>query len=483
MNNNALYLGVTVAFMIALAVIGIVISRGVKSSEDWMVASKSLGKIPMAGTYFATIVSATSIMSYMGYYYLNGWAGWWNAAGTLMTSFLACLYFAKKIRQSECNTLPEFIERRYSRGFSIVAALLVVICCTALLSNQITGAVIILQSFSNWDTITCCIILLVVFIVFTCIGGMKAVAWTDTVCAFVIIIGVWIIAAQFLGEVGGFTAMNEGIAKINPDFVKGFSTNIPAKISPMTALSWVITWGICNFGAPQFVARFMSAESPETASKSQGITGIGLLLFYVPLALIGLCGMLIHPGIEKQDMVFTTLVMTEVTPISGAIMLAAIVAAIISTADSLLLLVATTFSHDVYSKLKSNVSDKEELLVSRIATLVFGIGSVILTFFINDTIQTFQAKAVTLMGSALAVTAMVGVAYKKANKYSAILAAICGFVTAVIWYSMGQPGGIMAALPACGVCFIVIMVASQFTPASANNSADKEVMENLFGKN
>lgn len=377
MNNNTIYLAVTVAFMIGLAIIGIMISRGVKSSEDWMVAGKSLGKIPMAGTYFATIVSATSIMSYMGYYYLNGWPGWWNAAGTLMTSFLACIYFARKVRQSECNTLPEFIEKRYSRAFSIPASLLVVLCCTALLANQVTGAVILLQSFVDWSTITCCVILLLVFIVFTCIGGMKAVAWTDTVCSLVIIVGVWIIAGEFLFRVGGFTAMNEGIAAVNPEFVQGFSVSIP----PMTALSWVITWGICNFGAPQFVARFMSAESPEVASKSQGITGIGLLLFYVPLAIIGLCGILIHPGIEKQDAVFTTLIMSEVTPLMGAVMLAAVVAAIISTADSLLLLVATTFTHDFYCKVKSNVTDKEELLVSRVSTIVFGVGSVVLTFF------------------------------------------------------------------------------------------------------
>ena len=154
MNNNTIYLAVTVAFMIGLAIIGIMISRGVKSSEDWMVAGKSLGKIPMAGTYFATIVSATSIMSYMGYYYLNGWPGWWNAAGTLMTSFLACIYFARKVRQSECNTLPEFIEKRYSRAFSIPASLLVVLCCTALLANQVTGAVILLQSFVDWSRMT-----------------------------------------------------------------------------------------------------------------------------------------------------------------------------------------------------------------------------------------------------------------------------------------------------------------------------------------
>ena len=163
------------------------------------------------------------------------------------------------------------------------------------------------------------------------------------------------------------------------------------------------------------------------------------------------------------------------------VVIAAVVAAIISTADSLLLLVATTFTHDFYCKVKSNVSDKEELLVSRISTVVFGVGAVVLTFFISDTIQTVQAKAVTLMGSALAVTTMVGVAYKRANKISAVLAALAGFATALIWYAKGQPYGIMAALPACLVCFIVIMVVTPLTSERANDTADKDVMRNLFG--
>ncbi len=189
MNHATLYMTITVAFMVVLAIIGIIISRGIKDTKDWMCAGKSLGRLPMAGTYFATIISATSIMSYMGYYYLNGWPGWWNAAGTLLTSFLACMYFAKKIRKSECNTLPELIEKRFCQPYSIAMSLLIVVSCTALLGAQVTGATIILQTFSNWSTMTCCIILLAVFIVFTCIGGMKAVAWTDTICSFVIIIG------------------------------------------------------------------------------------------------------------------------------------------------------------------------------------------------------------------------------------------------------------------------------------------------------
>ena len=106
MSNNTIYLITVIVFMVVLAIIGIMISRGIKSQKDWMVAGKSLGIIPMAGTYFATIVSAASIISYMGYYYLNGWPGWWNCAGTFLTSFLACIWFAKRLRKAGCDTLP-----------------------------------------------------------------------------------------------------------------------------------------------------------------------------------------------------------------------------------------------------------------------------------------------------------------------------------------------------------------------------------------
>ena len=128
MSNNTVYLITVVVFMVALAIIGIMISRGIKSQKDWMVAGKSLGVIPMAGTYFATIVSAASIISYMGYYYLNGWPGWWNCAGTFLTSFLACIWFAKRLRKAGCDTLPEYISQRFGSQLAMPAAILVTIC-------------------------------------------------------------------------------------------------------------------------------------------------------------------------------------------------------------------------------------------------------------------------------------------------------------------------------------------------------------------
>ena len=460
MSRDSVYLLIVVIFMIALMIIGLVISRGIKSSEDWMLAGKSLGVIPMAGTYFATIVSSASIVSYMGYYYLNGWPGWWNCAGTFITSFLACVWFAKRLRKTGCDTLPQFIDERFGKPHAAFAALLIVVCCTALLAAQVIGGITILQTFVNWNKVVCCFVLLAIFLLFTAMGGMKAVAWTDTICSFIIIIGVWVMAVKFLGVVGGFTEMNRQIAAINPEFVQAFSVKIP----PITAFSWVVTWGICNFGAPQFIARFFSAQTPEIASRSQGYTGIGLLLFYVPLAIIGIAGMILLPGIEKQDQVFVALVTEMLSPVSGGIMFAAVIAAIISTADSLLLLSATTFSNDLWGKyVKPDLSDKQKLWISRVATVVIGIGAILATFVINDAIQFIQVKAVTLMGASMAVLTMVGVVWKGANKVGAAISMITGFITAGVWYALGQPGGIYAALPAIIVSFITIIIFSKMS--------------------
>ncbi len=475
MSANTVYLCIVTIFMVGLMIMGLMISRGIKNTKDWMVAGKSLGVIPMAGTYFATIVSAASIVSYMGYYYLNGWPGWWNCAGTFLTSFLACLWFAKRLRRANCDTLPDYIDQRFGRGLSIPAAILIVVCTTALLAAQVIGGVVVLQAFVNWNKMICCLILLVVFIAFTAMGGMKAVAWTDTICSVVIIIGVWVMAITFLKGVGGFAAMNEQIAAINPEYVQAFSVKIP----PITAFSWVVTWGICNFGAPQFIARFFSAESPEVASRSQGLTGVGLLLFYGPLAFIGITGMLLIPGIQKQDQVFVTLVTQQLSPFWGGIMFAAVVAAIISTADSLLLLAAATFSNDLWVKIKINTTDEQQLQISRIATVVIGIGAVVLSFVLNDAIQFIQAKSVTLMGGAMAILTMVGVVWKGANKIGAAVSMCCGFLTACIWYYLGQPYGVMSALPAVIVALVALLVVSKVTAPPPSDIIERFFPENV----
>ena len=289
---------------------------------------------------------------------------------------------------------------------------------------------------------------------------MKAVAWSDTICAIVIIIGVWAEAISLLGEVGGFSSLTQKLYAINPHFLKPFSPKIP----PLTALSWIVTWGLGNFGAPQFITRFFAAKSPEHAQKSQAFTGVALMVFYLPLMLAGLCGIILVPNITKQDAVNPMLISTYLSPVVGGILLAAIMAACISTADSLLLLCGTTFTNDLYLKfINKKASDRQILKVSRIVTLVIGLLAVGGSFIIQDAMMWIQAKTVTMVSSATCVLVLVGLAWKGANAAGGAACMICGFLTACIWYYLGQPFGMMPLLPAVIVGFVAMVIVSKLT--------------------
>lgn len=467
---NVTHAVIMMIFMVGLMIFGLIVSRSVKSSRDWMVADGSLGIVPLVGTYFATIISATSIVSYAGYYYFNGWSGWWNCAGTLLTSFLAAVFYAKRLKKVARTTLPDYLEDRYGRPHATFSAIIILIGTTCLTAAQVIGGCTVLMTSTGFSKTTCLVIITFIFILFTSVGGMKAVAWSDTICSFIILIGVWVMAITLLGKVGGFNAMNQGLYEINPEMLQPFSSAIP----PLTALSWLITWGLGNFGAPQFITRFFAAKSPEHAQKSQAYTGVALLLFYLPLMLTGLCGAILMPGIENQDMVNPLLIATFLTPISGGILMAAIMAACISTADSLLLLCGTTFTNDLYCKfINKNADDAKILKVSRITTLVVGIGAVAGTYVLNDAMMWIQTKTVTMVSSAICVLVLVGLAWKGANATGGMAAMLSGFTTACIWYALDQPLGLMPLVPAFIVGGIVLFVVSKMTTPPSQAVIDR----------
>ncbi len=187
-------------------------------------------------------------------------------------------------------------------------------------------------------------------------------------------------------------------------------------------------------------------------------------IFYIPLLIVGIGGMLIMSGLEKQDMIFGALVMETVHPVVGGLMFAAVIGAIISTADSLLLLASTTFTRDLWKTFfRPEMTSDTELKLSRAVTVIIGILGVILTFTLTDVIQFIQARAVTLMGSAMAMLVLIGAFNKKITPAAALASMITGFIVANIWYALGQPYGIYSALPGTISSGLVLVIVSKFT--------------------
>ncbi|HYF84422.1 MAG TPA: sodium:solute symporter family protein [Clostridia bacterium] len=462
-------------FLLALLLIGMYVSRKIKNEKDWMVAGQSLGVIPLTGTYFATIISSVSVVGYLGYYYNMGWGGWWNWAGTALTGVISAFWFARKIRSFGKVTLSDYIEERYGRIHGIIAAIVIFFAMIFFTSAQLAGSAAIITTTLGIDRTLAIIALAAIFILFTVMGGMESVAWTDTFCTVIIFVGVYALLPKAVGAAGGIAEIHQTLAQTRPAALDPFAGGaLPLGV----ILSWIATWGIGNFGAPQFITRFNSAKDVETAEKSQGYCGILLLALYLPIMLIALSAIILFPGIPKPDSVTPFIVKELMNPWFGAVVMAGLLAASISTADSVLLLGSTTFVNDIYTKvLKKDASSEQILKISRLATVAVGVIAVVFTIMTNSTIMWIQANAVGFMGSMLAMIVLIGFAWKRANSQGAMAGMIVGLATAVIWYILGKPFGWFPILPSIFTSTLALVVVSLVTPPPPI-----EVQEKFFKK-
>lgn len=449
------YLTIVIIFFAIVITIGIVSSQNAKNDEDWLIARHSLEILPSIGTYFASIVSSVSIISYVGYCYFNGWGGIWVFSGTFLTSILAVLFYAVRLRKVGEVSLPDYLEARFCKAESILASVLILISSVFMLCAQVAAGTLVLKIITGWRTLPCIVILCVVLIVLTSTGGMVSVAWTDTFCALVMFLGVWIMAFVMLRKIGGFSNMQQALYNIDPDYMDPTSIGIPM------ILSWIFTWGVGNYGVPHFVTRFFAVKDERTAKRSQMWCLLLFLLFDIPLVLIGLAGIIAKPGIQVQDEVTGILIQNFLHPAAGGVIFAAILAGCISTADSILLLASTTVSNDIYKKIiNKNASSRQILFVSRISTWIIGGLAIVTTFLNTDAILWMQARMVTIMGAAMAPSVMIGIAWKRANAAGGILSFALGLATAVVWYILDQPFGLMPMLPAFGVGVLFMIAGS-----------------------
>lgn len=463
-----------VLFLIILFCVGLYVSRKIKDEDDWFVAGRNLGVIPLVGTYFATIISTVSVIGYLGYYYVHGWGGWWNWAGTALTSFIAAVWFAERLRRFGKVTLPDLLEERYGRVHSILAGVVILVAMLFFTCAQLAGsAALVTTAIPALDRTTAIVVIGLIFIVFTAVGGMEAVAWTDTFCSVVILIGVWLLMFNVVGEAGGVAEIHRKLAVVKPTALDPFAGGA---ITLGVALSWFFTWGLGNFGAPQFSTRIYSAKDPRTAAVSQAYCGVTFILIYLPLMLVALAGIILVPGIEKPDTVAPILIQKFMNPWFGGLVMAGVLAAAISTADSVLLLAGTTLVRDIVQKISPKSYSSQALLrMARITTLVIGLLAIVFSINMTSGVMWIQANMVGVMGSMLSIVVLAAFAWKRANSQGGMAAMLVGLLTAVIWEYLGRPLNWFPILPSLMTGLVALIGVSLMTPPPS-----KEVLERFF---
>lgn len=476
-NVRFVYLIILVLYLLLMLIIGYVTSKKITSVESFFVADKSLGFVVSLGTFVATFVSSSSIIGTTGWNYDMGWKSLWAIGGTMVSVIIGSLFLMGKLREYGENTIPDiFASRYYDKRVKIIPIVVILLMYTVFLTVEVMGAGKVMNIILGLDYTLAVIITLVIFVFYTMSGGMYAVAFTDLIQA-IIEFGFIIVAAFLaLSKVGGFTQMNMQLARMDPDLVSPVMSGSTS--ATVVFIIWNhLVWGTGNISQPAVIVRALSAKDVKTAKTSTAWSGIVFVLFYIALMILGCTARILFPNLQDADFALPTLITNIFHPVLGGITICSILALIMSTTDSLLLVVGSTVGKDLYQDfINPKASVQEVIKVSRISIICVGIIAGIFSLMKPATILRLQIFNYSTIGAAFFIPMMAGFYWKRATREGAKASMIGGAVTNLLWYALNKPFGLDPIIPGLVVSLILIYIVSLLTP-----TPPKHIEEKYFG--
>ena len=444
-----IYIIIFVVYLVLLLVLGGLAAKKKKdTTEDFFVAGRSMSMWIVAGTYGASFLSAGSFLGTIGYNYKFGWAAGWQLIGTLTCMFLLAVFFAKKFWRfgyyNNACTMPDLIGKRYpskfGRGFYSVRILCIY---TVGMASMYMGFNAVLGLVSDIPYMAGIIIGAVVVMIYTWTGGARAVAWTDTVCMVLMIIAIVVTVTASLHNGGGFENLVKGYGQsVNPSGQtwqekEALLSGTNAYLTFGMSMSWFLVWCTGNLCQPHQITRMYLAKNEKHAIGAVAIVMIPFAVVYVGGLIIANYARVLEPDIANADTAFPTVVLSVMPDALAAVVLVGIIAAIISTSSTMLIITSQCTSYDIYKKLlKPEASEKEVLGISRATIVVCTILSIVIAYFAQNIsgLIFLWSSAFAMMGAGI-LPSLIGAFYwKRANTPANIASMLVGFVSTALMY-------------------------------------------------
>ena len=458
-----IYLISIVFYLLLLVAVGIYKVNSVKNSEDFMVAGRTLPWFILVGTLLATWMGSGSLFSGAGLGYRNGLAGLWSSGGAWLG--IALIYFiTKRIRNFGKVTVPDIFEARYGNTAAVLATITTVIAYTTIVSYQFRGGGKVLSMVSDGlvSMETGIIITALFAISYTVLAGMYSVVYTDVVNGVFMTIGTIVALGFLIIKVGGVTeiiSVSESVGKWQL-FGNWHLERVGEISGPIIAISFFVPTMLLLMGDANMYQRIFSAQDGGSAKKAVFFWIIGVVLLESVISMLGLAGSvaaakgiipdLVHnaqsgiPIINDRAMLEARQAGSEsVIPaiarfaglplFFGLLLVSTMMAIIVSTADSFLLIPATNLTRDVYQKhLNPSASEKQVLLFSRSLVLILGL----IAFLLVSQFKTVLNAAFTaynIYGTSITPALLAAFLWKRATSQGAIASILTGATVTIVW--------------------------------------------------
>ena len=452
---------VYLAFMIGIGLFFFLRSRGA-GEKEYFLGGRKMGPWVSALSAGASDMSAWVLMGLPSAIYALGLGQLWIPIGLAVGYALSWIIEAPRLRafsvvSDDAITIPQYLTRRFkskSYALQVVCAVIFLIAYTIYAASSIKAAGKVFNTVIGIDQTTAMYIAAGIIIAYTFLGGFSAVCWTDFFQGM-LMLGALLLAPLF--ALNMLSVDSEQIAAETPGFFQ-----------PFTSWQDIVSglgWGLGYFGMPHIIIRFLSARSQKSIRRSSviGITWTTLILIFA--ALVGVFGREMLPLDEKiiqNETVFITMVRNIFPSVIAGILLSAILAASMSTADSQLLSAASAFSSDVYKPIVRNnrASDREMLWIGRMVVIVIAAVALVIASDPNaQSIMNLVSNAWGVFGAAFGPVILLSLFWKRFNFPGALSGIIVGAVVDILWLAFLSGTGVYEIVPGfvCGMLAAVLV--------------------------
>ena len=472
-------------YFVAMLMVGFIFFIKSKNNGEkgYFLGNRQMGPWVTAMSAQASDMSAWLLMGLPGSIFAFGFGQAWIGIGLALGTILNWIIVAKRLRKfskasGDSITLPQYLTNRFlkkSMALKIICDIVFLVSFTLYVASAFSaGAKVFTQIFENLSNQNAMIIFALIILVYTFLGGYKAVCWTDFFQGMLMLVALLAVPLVIL-------AFQNTDAKLLNDTVaigKDSFTFIPdfLKASPKEIISG-LAWGLGYFGMPHILVRFMAIEKPSMVKKSVIVASVWIVLALgATIVLSYLARMFVMADgkdfatyllgeVGNREMIFVVLARKLFPAFISGILLSAIIAASMSTADSQLLVASSSFTSDIYKPVfRKNASEKELLWVGRLVVIIVSV----VAFFIASSksenaavIMNLVSNAWGLFGAAFGPVILLSLFWKRFTYIGAIAGIVVGALTDILWFIyLSTSTGIYEILPGFILGFIACVVFS-----------------------
>jgi SSS family transporter len=440
-----------------------------ETEEDFLAAGRTIGPWVGGAVLAATQISAGTFVGTLGRHYLTGVSFTWIWFGLWTGWIISAIFVAPKLRRFGALTVADYVGKRFaSEGARTLSAGLIILTYTVYLTAQFQAAGEIASAIFGVRPLSAMLLLLASTGFYTALGGVRSSSYIEFLQTLIMVVALVLALPIVVGSAGGFRALGEFVGSIDPR-VTGWW------FSWRELVAFGVAFGLSIAAAPYEMTRYYSMRDVPTVRKAIGISMAAQVLIGSSVMILGIGMRGLFPYLPSPDQASSIMASVVMPPLLGSLFLVAMMSAIMSTVNSILLVTAGAFAHDLYKRLiNPQATERRLLMVNRASIVLLGLVPFWFAMQKFGDVQAIVVEQAKFIASFFFVPVVLGLNWRRGTRQGAIWSMAAGFIGCLLWTFTLQRSfpshGIDAAEVGVALSALTFIVVSRLTPPTPDQN-------------